>query len=79
MAKCIYSHDDGAYCDKHDHGAVTVGCCGEDKCPDRKALTHYDRIHNADIDQLAEFLRVFIWWNPTKEEVIKWLNKEVDG
>ncbi len=53
MGKCIYSHDDGAYCDKHDHGAVTVGCCGEDKCPDRKALTHADRIRAMTDEELA--------------------------
>ena len=58
--KCIYSHEGGAYCDKHDHGAVTVGCCGEESCPDREVLTTADgyvlkssalsAIHNGDID-----------------------------
>ena len=57
---CIYSHEGGAYCDKHDHGAVTVGCCGEESCPDREVLTRDDgyvlkssvlsAIHNGDID-----------------------------
>ena len=57
---CIHSHEGGAYCDKHDHGAVTVGCCGEESCPDRKVLTRDDgyvlkssvlsAIHNGDID-----------------------------
>ena len=56
MGKCIYSHDDGAYCDKHDHGAVTVGCCGEDKCRDRKALTNADRIRAMTDEELAEYL-----------------------
>lgn len=56
MGRCIYSHDDGAYCDKHDHGAVTVGCCGEDKCRDRKALTNADRIRSMTDEELAEFL-----------------------
>lgn len=79
MGKCLYSHEDGAYCDKHDHGAVTVGCCGEENCPDRKVWTNYDRMHNANIDQLAETLMRFIWWNPEKDVVIEWLNKEVDG
>lgn len=55
MGTCIYSHDDGAYCDKHDHGAVTVGCCGEDKCPDRKALTNADRIRAMTDEELADF------------------------
>ena len=56
MGRCIYSHDDGAYCDKHDHGAVTVGCCGEDKCRDRKALTNADRIRAMTDEELAEWL-----------------------
>lgn len=57
---CIHSHEGGAYCDKHDHGAVTVGCCGEESCPDREVLTRNDgyvlkssvlsSIHNGDID-----------------------------
>lgn len=56
MGRCIYSHDDGAYCDKHDHGAVTVGCCGEDKCRDRKALSNADRIRSMTDEELDGFL-----------------------
>lgn len=59
--KCIHSHEDGAYCDKHDHGAVTVGCCGEESCPDRTTQPPemddlvrrgdvLSAIHNGDID-----------------------------
>ena len=51
---CIYSHEDGAYCDKHDHGAVTVGCCGEESCPDRKVLTNYDLLISKTPEELAE-------------------------
>ena len=60
MSMCIYSHEDGAYCDKHDHGAVTVGCSGEENCPDKRVLTMADEyvskdsvlnsIHSGDID-----------------------------
>ncbi len=53
---CIYSHEGGAYCDKHDHGAVTVGCCGEESCPDRKVLTNADRIRQMTDEELAEWL-----------------------
>ena len=54
---CIYSHDSGAYCDKHDYGAVTVGCCGDESCPDRKILTNADRIRNMTVEDLAMLLQ----------------------
>ena len=54
--KCMYSHEGGAYCDKHDHGAVTVGCCGDESCPDRKFLTNVDRIRAMSDEELAEWL-----------------------
>ena len=50
---CIYSHEGGAYCDKHDHGAVTVGCCGEENCPDREVLTNADCIRAMSDEELA--------------------------
>lgn len=53
--KCIHSHEDGAYCDKHDHGAVTVGCCGEESCPDREVLTNADRLRSMTDEELADY------------------------
>ena len=50
---CIYSHEDGAYCDKHSHGAVTLSCSGEKDCPDRKVQTNSDHIRSMTDDALA--------------------------
>ena len=58
MSKCIYSHDDGAYCDKFSHGAVTM-CCVEaygKTCQEKKIWTNYDRIHSMDKLGLAKQL-----------------------
>lgn len=79
MGKCIYSHDDGAYCDKHDHGAVTVGCCGEDKCPDRKVLSNADCIRAMSDEELARqlaFLEDFNYDEPRVLEWLDWLRQE---
>lgn len=49
MMKCIYSHEGGAYCDKHDHGAVTV-------CHDLKVQTNADRIRAMTDEELAQWI-----------------------
>lgn len=51
---CIYSHEDGAYCDKHSHGAVTLSCYGEEDCPDRIVKTKADSLPLMPIDELAK-------------------------
>ena len=53
--RCIYSHEGGAYCDKRDHGAVTVGCYGEENCPDLEVLTNADRIRQMSDEELARY------------------------
>lgn len=57
MSVCIYSHEDGAYCDKHDHGAVTVGCSGEENCPDKRVLTNAERIRSMTDVELTELFQ----------------------
>lgn len=55
---CIYAHEEGAYCDKFSHGAVTM-CCVEaygKTCPEKKIWTNYDRIHSLDKIGLAKQL-----------------------
>lgn len=56
MSVCIYSHEDGAYCDKHSHGAATLSCTGEDTCPDVQPFTNYDMILAKTPGELAEWL-----------------------
>lgn len=55
---CIHSHEGGAYCDKHDHGAVTVGCCGEESCPDREVQTNGDLVRQMSDDGIEDWY----WW-----------------
>lgn len=57
---CLYSHEGGAYCDKHDHGAVSVGCCGKESCPDRKVLTNADRIRAMSDEELADWVEILL-------------------
>jgi hypothetical protein len=38
--------------------------------------TVYDHIHAMTIDELAEQLCKWLWWSPTKEQMLEELNKE---
>ena len=73
---CIYSHEDGAYCDKHSHGAATLSCHGEEDCPDRVAQTNADRVRAMTDEDLADFM-IGVAQNggvPTGGEIMRWID-----